>query len=136
MTTGGGNSRYARGVGRPRPGETATVAVTVTREMTARLFDREVHPVYATAWMVRHIEESGRLIVERELGADEDATGYRVELTHERPARVGDRLTITARVVDADTRQCVTDHNVEGPAGCVGRARFVQRYVRRGTLSS
>ena len=106
--------------------------VTVTPEMTARLFDREVHPVYATAWMVRHVEESGRLVVERHLDPGEDATGYRIELTHERPARVGERLTVRAAVVEANDRECVTAHQVEGPSGVVGRARFVQRYVKRG----
>jgi predicted thioesterase len=124
--------RYARAVGRPTVGEAATLEVTVTPDMTARLFGREVHPVYATAWMVRHVEESGRLVVERSLGDGEDATGYRIELTHERPARVGDLLTISARVVRADDSECVTDHEVAGPSGIIGRARFVQRYVDRG----
>jgi predicted thioesterase len=128
------DSRYARHVGRPTVGEAATLEVTVTPEMTARLFGREVHPVYATAWMVRHVEESGRLLVERRLDEGEDATGYQIELTHERPARVGERLLVSARVVRADDAQCVTDHEVTGPSGVIGRARFVQRYVDRGRL--
>ena len=117
-------------------GEVASVEVTVTREMTARLFDREVHPVYGTSWMVRHVEESGRMVLERYLDPDEDATGYRIELTHERPARVGERLTVEARVVEAGDRECVTEHEVEGPSGVIGRARFVQRFIRRGGLSA
>ena len=124
-------------MGRPAEGETAEVEVTVTPEMTARLFDREVHPVYGTQWMVRHVEESGRLLVQRHLGGEEDATGYAIELTHERPARVGQRLRVIARVVGTDHRQCVTEHEVrvvDGPV--VGRARFVQRYVRRGALEA
>jgi predicted thioesterase len=115
-------------------GETAILEVTVTREMTARLLGREIHPVYATAWMVRHIEESGRLLVERSLDDGEDATGYRIELTHERPARIGDPLIVTARVSHVDARECVTEHEVTGPSGVVGRARFVQRYLDRGEL--
>ncbi|MDP9340885.1 MAG: hypothetical protein M3Q23_02005 [Actinomycetota bacterium] len=76
-------------MGRPEVGEEATVWVTVTEDMTARLFGREMHPVYGTAWMVLHVEESGRLLVDRHLGAEEDAAGYRIELTHERLAQVG-----------------------------------------------
>ena len=121
-------------MGRPRTGETATIEVIVGPEMTARLFDREIHPVYGTQWMVRHIEETGRLLVERHLGSDEDATGYSIELVHEGPARVGETLTVAARVTSADDRECVTEHEVTGPTGRVGRARFVQRYVRRGAL--
>ena len=120
-------------MGRPSVGETAELEITVTPEMTARLFDREIHPVYGTQWMVRHVEESGRLLVERHLQPTEDATGYAIELRHERPARVGDVVVVEARVVHADARECVTEHEVRGPDGkVVGRARFVQRYVPRG----
>jgi fluoroacetyl-CoA thioesterase len=122
-------------VGRPSVGETAELDITVTPEMTARLFDREIHPVYGTQWMVRHVEESGRLLVERHLEPDEDATGYSIELTHERPARVGERITVRARVTAVDDCECVTQHQVVLSDGrLVGGARFVQRYVSRGAL--
>jgi predicted thioesterase len=122
-------------MGRPSVGEEAELEVTVTAEMTARLFDREIHPVYGTQWMVRHVEESGRLLVEPHLGADEDATGYRIELTHERPGRVGEMLTVRAHVTAVGDRECVTEHEVVAADGrLVGRARFVQRYVPRGAL--
>lgn len=119
---------------RPAVGDEVTHEVTVTPDMTARLFDREVHPVYATAWMVRHVEEAGRLLVEPHLGPDEDATGYRIELTHERAARVGDRISIRARVTEVDEHQCTVAFEVHGGADVVGRGSFVQRYVGRGRL--
>ena len=100
--------------------------------MMARLFDREMHPVYATAWMVRHVEEAGRLLVGPHLRPNEDATGYHIELTHLRPARVGETLVIRAWVVEIDERQCTAAFEVIGPAGVVGTGRFVQRYVPRG----
>jgi fluoroacetyl-CoA thioesterase len=119
---------------RPRAGDRVVHEVTVTSEMTARLFDREIHPVYGTAWMVRHIEEAGRLLVEPHLGPNEDATGYELHLRHERPAAVGDSLSITARVTHVDQRTCEAEVEVLGPAGVVGRGTFVQRYVDRGRL--
>jgi len=118
----------------PRPGDSVTHEVTVTADMTARLFGREYHPVLGTAWLVLHAEEAGRLLVEPHLGPDEDAAGYRIELTHERPANIGDRLSITATVVEVDERSCTVDFEARGPAGVVGRGRFVQRYVPRGRL--
>ncbi len=104
--------------------------------MTARLFDREMHPVYATAWMVRHVEEAGRLLIEPHLREGEDATGFGISLTHERPARVGERLRIVARVTEIDDRRCTVEFRVHGLAGVVGRGTFVQRYVPRGRLGS
>lgn len=99
--------------------------------MTARLFDKEVRPVYATAWMVRHVEEAGRLLIAPHLLSEEEATGYRIELTHLAPVRIGERITILARVTDVDDRQCTTEFEVSGPRGVVGRGTFVQRYVPR-----
>jgi fluoroacetyl-CoA thioesterase len=119
---------------RPGVGERVVHEVTVTEEMIARLFEREVHPVYATAWMVRHVEEAGRLLVEPHLQPGEDATGYAINLTHERPARVGERLRITATISSIDTRQCTAEFEIVGAAGVVGRGTFVQRYVPRGRL--
>jgi predicted thioesterase len=121
---------------RPRVGEQVAHSVTVTAAMTARLFGREVHPVYATAWMVRHVEEAGRLLVERYLGPDEDATGYRIELIHHGPAFAGDRLTVSARATEVTDRETVCEFEVTGPAGLVGRGTFVQRYVPRGRLAA
>lgn len=102
--------------------------------MTARLFDREVHAVYATAWMVRHAEEAGRLLVEPHLAAEEDATGYSISLTHERPAPVGTLLEIMATVMAINERQCTAEIEIRAPFGVVGRGTFVQRYVPSGWL--
>ena len=120
--------------GRPSVGERVEHRVEVTPEMTARLFGREVHRLYATAWMVRHAEEAGRLLVERHLTPEEDATGYSISITHERPAPVGTHLIVTATVIGLDDRQCTTDIEVKAPFGVVGRGTFVQRYVPRGSL--
>jgi len=119
---------------RPAIGEEAIHQFTVAPEMTARLFDREVHPVYATAWMVRHVEEAGRMLVEPHLDPDEDATGYSIQLTHERSARVGDRITVVARVTAVDDRACTAEFEVHGPDSVIGRGVFVQRYIRKGSI--
>jgi predicted thioesterase len=121
---------------RPALGELATREVVVERHMTAVLFDREIHPVYGTAWMVRHAEEAGRELVERHLGPDEDAAGEEIWLRHERAAPVGERLSVTATVVEVDERRLVAEIEVRSldRGDVVGRGRFVQRYVGRGRL--
>jgi predicted thioesterase len=123
-------------VGRDRPavGEEASLKVTVTEEMLVDLEGRRIHPVYATAWMVRHVEEAGRRLVERHLRRGEDATGHSVSVTHERPARPGDRLTVTARVTRVDERECESDVEVVGPDGPIGTGTLVQRYIPAGRL--
>lgn len=121
---------------RPRLGERVVHSVTVSPDMTARLFGKEVHPAYATAWMVRHVEEAGRLLIERYLRPGEDATGYRMEITHERPAFVGERLVVTVRAIDVTDAGCVCAFEVTGPGGVVGSGEFEQRYIPRGRLKA
>jgi fluoroacetyl-CoA thioesterase len=119
---------------RPAIGEEASLEVTVTEDMLVNLRGRRIHPVYSTVSMVLHMEEAGRELVERHFGPGEDATGYRVAVTHERPARVGDRLLVVARVTGIDDRDCSSDVEVLGPSGRVGHGSFVQRYIRKGQL--
>jgi predicted thioesterase len=106
--------------------------VTVTDEMLVEILGRRIHPVYATAWMVRHMEEAGRMLVEPYLRDGEDATGYAISVVHERPARPGDRMRVVARATRVDERECEAEVEVYGPTGLVGRGTLVQRYVERG----
>ena len=108
--------------------------VTVTEEMLVDLAGRRIHPVYATVWMVRHAEEAARHLVEPHLGPGEDATGYAVSLVHERPARVGDRLSVTARATRVDDRECEAAVEITGPHGRVGHGTLTQRFIRQGQL--
>lgn len=104
----------------------------MTEEMLVNLEGRRVHPLYATAWMVRHMEEAGRRLIEPHLRPGEDATGYAVSLVHERPARVGDRLTVSARATRVDELECEADVAVNGPRGRVGGGTLVQKYIAEG----
>jgi predicted thioesterase len=122
-------------VERPAPGEEAEIEVTVTEAMLVDLGGRRIHPVYATAWMVRHMEEAGRALVERHLAPGEDATGYSISVVHERPARTGDKLRVKATVTRADESACEAGVEVVGPGGVVGRGTLVQRYIRQGQLT-
>ena len=96
---------------------------------------RRIHPVYATAWMVRHMEEAGRAVIERHLEEGEDATGYAISVVHQSPARPGDRLRVMARVTRVDDRECETEVATLGPGGRVGSGTLVQRYIRAGRLN-
>lgn len=125
-----------RAVSRERPeiGEEAHLEVTVEERMLVDILGRRIHPVYATAWMVKHMEDAGRLLVEPHLRVGEDATGYAVSVTHERPAAVGDRLEVVARVVRVDDRECEAAVEVLGPGGRIGAGTLVQRYIEAGQL--
>lgn len=116
----------------PAPGDEASLEVEVTEDMLVDLGGRRIHPLYSTASMVRHVEEAGRMLVEPHLAPGEDATGYAVSVTHERPARVGDTLRVTARATKVDARSCEAEVEVVGPRGRIGHGTLVQRYIETG----
>ena len=109
--------------------------MTVDEEMLVDILGRRIHPVYATAWMVKHMEDAGRMLIEPHLRPGEDATGYSISVTHERPARVDDRLVVVARATRVDDRECVAEVEVLGSDGPVGHGTLVQRYIEAGRLA-
>lgn len=117
---------------KPAEGDEATLEITVTDEMLVEILGRRIHPVYATAWMVRHMEEAARMLIEPHLGPDEDGTGFAVSVVHERPARAGDTLAVTAQCTRVDERECEAVVRVEGPHGRVGIGTVTQRYIPKG----
>jgi len=119
----------------PPVGEETSLEVEVTEEMLVNLAGRRIHPLYSTVSMVEHMEVVSRMLIEPHFAEGEDATGYAVSVVHERPARVGDRLRVTARLTKIDEREAETVAVVEGPAGRIGIGTLVQRYIRAGLFT-
>jgi fluoroacetyl-CoA thioesterase len=73
------------------------VTVVVTHEMTVDFADLgKVHPVYATYWMVRHMEEAGRKIILPFLEEGEEGIGSAVGVRHLAPALPGMGVEVVA----------------------------------------
>lgn len=86
---------------RPIPdGYEARLAVVVTEAMTVDFEELgRVHPVYATYWLCKHMEEAGRKIILPFLEEGEEGIGCAVSARHLAPAVPGQRLEILARHV-------------------------------------
>ncbi len=83
---------------RPIPeGYEAVFETVVTPEMTVHFEELgPVHPVYATYWMVKHMELAGRKIILPFLEEGEDGIGSYVEARHLASALVGMRVRVVA----------------------------------------
>ncbi|MER3537160.1 MAG: thioesterase [Thermus sp.] len=83
---------------RPIPlGYEAVFETVVTPEMTVNFEELgPVHPVYATYWMVKHMELAGRKIILPFLEEGEDGIGSYVEARHLASALVGMRVRVVA----------------------------------------
>jgi fluoroacetyl-CoA thioesterase len=117
---------------RPGPprGATASLEVTVTPDMTARVGSREIHPVYGTVALVGHVEQLCRTIIEPHLEAGEEGVGSRIELLHRAPVPVGATLTLVATVATVAPTTLVCEVLARHEGVIVARGSFEQRVVR------
>lgn len=116
---------------RPGPprGATASLDVTVTPDMSARVGDREIHAVYGTVPLVGHIEQVCRQLLEPHLEPGEDAVGNRLELNHRAPVPIGETITLVATVASVQQRQLVCEVLVRHAGIIVARGSFEQSLV-------
>ncbi|GCE28029.1 thioesterase [Dictyobacter alpinus] len=74
--------------------------IVVTAEMTAQFEEMgEVHPVYATYWLTRHMELAGRRLILPFLEEGEEAIGYEVTVRHLASALPGMWIEFTTQYV-------------------------------------
>lgn len=74
------------------------VNVTVTPDMTAKLDDRLIHPVFSTFWLVYHAEVAARRAIEPYFEEGDNAVGSSISIQHKAMAGIGADVRITARV--------------------------------------
>ncbi|MCB0713300.1 MAG: thioesterase [Ignavibacteriae bacterium] len=108
-----------------------SIRLRVTPEMTARFFDCEIHPLYATFKIVEHAEYVSRCAILPFLEPEEDALGSSVEVEHIAPARVGDIVKIEARVVSVEGRDITCKFSVTKGEQELARGKTVQRVVKK-----
>ncbi|MGH2787633.1 MAG: thioesterase family protein [Actinomycetota bacterium] len=69
----------------------------VSDEMTV-VFEElgSIHPLYATYWMAKHVEEASRKVLAPYFDPDEDGVGRSVSVTHHAPAAPGTEIHVHA----------------------------------------
>jgi fluoroacetyl-CoA thioesterase len=106
-----------------------SVGVVVTDEMTVEFGELgRVHPVYATYWLAKHMEEAGRKIILPFLEAGEEGVGSAVSVRHRAPALVGMRVEVVARHVATEGTKVLADcraHNELGELIATGSTEQV-----------
>ena len=111
------------------------MTVTVTDNMLARFEELGlVHPVYATWFMVKHMELASRKVVLPFLEPHEEAVGYGVSVTHIAPTPVGATVTARARLVGIDGNQVVCAVSAHNGVTTIGQGTTIQLVVSRDTL--
>jgi fluoroacetyl-CoA thioesterase len=123
---------------RPIPeGYEARLGVVVSNDMTVEFGELgALHPVYATYWMAKHMEEAGRKIILPFLEPDEDGVGSALSLRHHAPVLPGARLEVIARYEKTDGNRIHARCEVRDEAGTlVGEGSTEQVVLPRDSLT-
>ncbi|MBX5467949.1 MAG: thioesterase [Firmicutes bacterium] len=118
-----------------QPGMTATVSTVVSEAMTAHLGGQPIHPVLATAVMIEWMEWASRKLILPYLEPEEDAVGYRIEVVHLEPTRVGERFTATAEFLSLDGNRVETAVWAENARGRIGHGRITQVLLAKSEIA-
>jgi fluoroacetyl-CoA thioesterase len=119
------------------PGTAAEVEVTVTGAMTVHFEELgDVHPVYATWMMIKHMEVAGRKVILPFLGPDEDAVGYAIDVVHLAPTPVGARVRARAVLERVDGRRIHCRVEAHNEREKIGEGRTVQVVLSRARLDA
>lgn len=113
----------------PPRGTTATLTVTVTPAMTARVGGDVIHAVYGTVALVTHIEEVCRSLLRPLLEDGEEGVGAEIAARHDAPVPVGQQVTLVATVSDAGPRHLTCTVVATASGEQVATGSFQQRVV-------
>lgn len=112
-------------------GRRFAVRLRVTPQMTARFFDCEIHPLYATFALVEHAEYVGRCAILPYLEADEDAVGSAVEIAHSAPAKAGEIIRIEAEVTRVEGHRIICAFTAWNGEKVIARGTTTQQVIPR-----
>lgn len=116
-------------------GTTARLVRLVTPDMSASFDDEEeVHPIYNTAALARHVEQVGRRLLLPHLDPGEEAVSRRLETESLYPVPVGATIELTAVVAAVTARNVTVDVTVRWGERVVSRGRFVQVVVDKAAF--
>lgn len=101
----------------------------VTEAMEARFEGELIHPLYATAAMIGHMEWAARRQILPCLEEGEEAVGYHVDVKHLRPTAAGSRVHIRSTVAAIEGNR--VKHRVEAwnESEKIGEGSFTQAVV-------
>jgi fluoroacetyl-CoA thioesterase len=116
---------------RPGPprGATATLEVTVTPDMTARIDGQEIHPVYGTGALVAHIEQVCRELLVPHLEPGQEGVGASIDVHHRAPVPVGETVVLVATVATVGPTKLVCEVLARHAGTMIARGSFEQRVV-------
>ena len=85
-------------------GEVGEVSFVVTEQHVIDFADEQMPAVLCTPWLIWFLEHAAREAMLPLLDSDESTVGVQIEVEHLAPTPIGQDVTCTARIINADGR--------------------------------
>ena len=83
-------------------GESAVLSFVVTEQHVIDFADNQMPAVLCTPWLIWFLEHAAREVMLPLLETNESTVGLQVDVEHLAPTPLGQKVTCTARVINAD----------------------------------
>lgn len=111
-------------------GSTHTSALTVTASHTAMALGSGNLPVFGTPAMSALMENAAMLAIAPYLDDSESSVGVSLEITHDRAAKVGEKVSAKAVVTAVEGRRIGFEVTAEDARGnCIGKGKHTRFVV-------
>lgn len=110
-------------------GDCVEYIVTVTEAMRAQFDGATVHPLYATASMISHMEWAARQHILPYLEPGEEGVGCHVDVKHLAPTPIGAKVRIRSTVTEVTPSRVSSQVEAWNEQGKIGEGTFVQAIV-------
>jgi predicted thioesterase len=109
-------------------------SIQVTEAMRPQFGEQIIHPLYATASMLNHMEWAARQHVLPYLEPDEESVGYHIDLKHLAATPVGATVRIASTVTQVKARKVVSRVEAWHGHRKIGDGFLTQALVRKDQL--
>ncbi|WP_303672687.1 thioesterase family protein [Vampirovibrio chlorellavorus] len=109
-------------------------SIQVTDAMRPQFGAQVIHPLYATASMLNHMEWAARQHVVPYLEPDEESVGYHIDLKHVAATPVGATVRVCSTVTRVKARKVISRVQAWHGARKVGEGLLTQALVRKEQL--
>ena len=106
------------------------LGVVVTDEMTVDFSELgKIHPVYATYWIARHMEEAGRMVIVPFLEEGDEGIGSAVSVKHLASALPGMRIEVIAKHVATEGPKIICECTATSELGDLVATGSTEQHV-------
>lgn len=109
-----------------KQGQSHEFWIQVRDDMRAQFEETVIHPLYATAAMINHMEWASRQLILPYLEEDEEGVGYQINVKHLHPAPVGTMIRICAVVRETSSKRVITTVEAWHETTRIGQGEITQ----------